>query len=72
VSRPIYVFQSGRLARKANTVYFENSEGVKRYIPVENTSEIYLFGEIDLNKEALEFFAKTRLFCTSLTIMSIT
>ena len=61
MSRPIYIFQSGRLARKANTVYFESSEGVKRYIPVENTSEIYLFGEIDLNKEALEFFAKNEI-----------
>jgi len=61
VSRPIYIFQSGRLARKANTVFFENSEGVKRYIPVENTSEIYLFGEIDLNKDALEFFAKNEI-----------
>lgn len=61
MSRPIYIFQSGRLARKANTVYFENGEGVKRYIPVENTSEIYLFGEIDLNKDALEFFAKNEI-----------
>jgi len=61
MSRPIYIFQSGRLSRKANTVYFENSEGIKRYIPVENTSEVYLFGEIDLNKEALEFFAKNEI-----------
>lgn len=52
--KPIYVFTSGSFHRKDNTLYFE-SQGEKRYLPVENVSEIYLFGEVDLNKRFLEF-----------------
>lgn len=54
MKRPIYIFSSGELKRKDNTLFFENEDG-KRYIPVENTSEIHIFGEVDINKRFLEF-----------------
>jgi len=54
LKRPIYIFSSGELKRKDNTLYFENEEG-KKYIPVNNTSEIHIFGEVDINKRFLEF-----------------
>lgn len=54
MKRPIYIFSSGELKRKDNTLYFENEEG-KKYIPVNNTSEIHIFGEVDINKRFLEF-----------------
>lgn len=55
--KPIYVFTSGKLSRSANTILIETEER-KRYLPVEQVSELYFFGEIDLNKRFLEFVAQ--------------
>ncbi len=52
--KPVYVFSSGRLAREANTLILETPEK-KRHLPVEQVSELYIFGEVDLNKRFLEF-----------------
>lgn len=57
MKKPIYIFSSGELKRKENTIYFENEQG-KKYIPVENTAEIYVFGEVDVNKRFLEFLTQ--------------
>ena len=54
MKRPIYIFSSGELKRKDNTIFFENEQG-KKYIPVENTNEIYIFGEVDINKRFWSF-----------------
>ncbi|MDI3473083.1 MAG: CRISP-associated protein Cas1 [Thermotogaceae bacterium] len=60
---PIYIFKSGKLSRKANTIVFEEKteNARKKYIPVENLLEIKVFGEIDLNKRLLEFLAQKRI-----------
>ncbi|WP_038043988.1 type I-B CRISPR-associated endonuclease Cas1b [Thermus tengchongensis] len=55
--KPVYVFSSGRLGRQANTIVLETSEA-KKHLPVEQVSELYLFGEVDLNKRLLEFVAQ--------------
>lgn len=54
----VYIFSSGRLKRKDNTLFFETKEGEKKFIPIENTKEIYIFGEIDLNSKILNFLAQ--------------
>ncbi len=54
MKKTIYIFSDGELKRKENTLYFETEEG-KKYIPVENTSEIMVFGEVSVNKRLLEF-----------------
>jgi len=54
VERTLYLFSSGRLQRKDNTICVETQEG-KRYFPVESVRDIYVFGEVDLNKKLLEF-----------------
>jgi CRISPR-associated protein Cas1 len=54
VKRTLYLFSSGRLKRKDNTICVETQEG-KRYFPVESVRDIYAFGEVDLNKKLLEF-----------------
>ncbi|MER3451925.1 MAG: subtype I-B CRISPR-associated endonuclease Cas1 [Thermus sp.] len=64
--KPVYVFSSGRLSRLANTIVFETDASPqgeqvkerKRHLPVEQVSELYLFGEVDLNKRFLEFMAQ--------------
>lgn len=60
MKKAIYIFSSGMLKRKDNTIFFENEEGIK-YIPVESTSEIYVFGEVDLNKRFLEFLTQNEI-----------
>ncbi len=58
MKRTIYIFSSGELHRKQNTLYFENTEGRKKYIPVENTKEILIFGEVTINKKLLNFLSE--------------
>jgi CRISPR-associated protein Cas1 len=43
MKKTIYIFSSGELSRKDNTIYFENDEG-RRFIPVEDSGEIIIFG----------------------------
>lgn len=53
----IYIFNSGKLKRKENTLFFERENG-RRYIPVEGLKEIYLFSEVDLNSKVLNFLSQ--------------
>lgn len=55
MKKPLYIFSSGRLKRKDDTIFFEGDQGVKKFIPIEDTSDIMVFGEVDLNKRFLEF-----------------
>jgi len=57
----IFVFSNGELKRKQNTIYFEGDKGIKKFIPVENTCELHLFGEVTINKEVLEFFSQNEI-----------
>ena len=45
--KPVYVFNAGELERHQNTLRFSTAEG-RRYVPVQTTSEIHAFGEMDL------------------------
>ncbi|WP_206598528.1 type I-B CRISPR-associated endonuclease Cas1b [Fervidobacterium thailandense] len=56
--KPLYLFSSGRLERKNNTISFVSENEERKYIPVENLTEIYIFGEVDLNKRVLEFLTE--------------
>lgn len=58
MKKTIYIFSSGELHRKQNTLYFESKEGKRKYVPVENTKEMMIFGEVSLNKKLLEFLSQ--------------
>jgi len=58
--KPIYIFSSGRLTRRQNTLFLETEDG-KRPVPIKQVSEIYVFGEVDLNKRLLEFLTQNRI-----------
>jgi len=58
--KPIYIFSSGRLSRRQNTLFLETEDG-KRPIPIKRVSEIYVFGEIEFNKRLLEFLTQNRI-----------
>ncbi len=55
MKKTVYIFSNGHLQRKDNTIFFESEEGDRKFIPVEDTSELMVFGEVDLNKRFLEF-----------------
>ena len=57
MKKSIYLFKDGQLKREANTLCLLTEEG-KRFIPVEDISEIHVFGEVDVNKRLLEFLTE--------------
>lgn len=57
MKKTLYIFQSGELKRKDNSLYFETEEK-KKYLPVEDINDIYLFGEVDVSKRFLEFVSQ--------------
>lgn len=57
----VYIFSTGRLKRKENTLFFENQEGARKYIPIEHTKEIFVFGEVDLNSKILNFLSQKQI-----------
>lgn len=57
MKKSIYVFSDGELHRKQNTLYFEGEKG-RKYIPVENTGEMLIMGEVTINKKLLEFLSQ--------------
>ncbi|TCW61804.1 type I-B CRISPR-associated endonuclease Cas1b [Treponema sp. J25] len=52
-----YIFKSGRISRKDNSIFLETKDG-DIPIPVNDIDSLYLFGEIDLNTKAINFFAQ--------------
>lgn len=52
-----YIFKNGRISRKDNSVFLSTQEG-DITIPINDVDNLYLFGEIDLNTKAMNFFAQ--------------
>jgi len=61
MKQPIYIFSDGKLERKQNTISFLSKENKRKYVPVETISELYVFGEMDLNKRILEFLTQNEI-----------
>lgn len=58
MKKTIYVFSNGELKRKGNTIFFETDDGKKKYVPIENTGELMIFGEVSINKKLLDFLSQ--------------
>jgi CRISPR-associated protein Cas1 len=56
----LYIFQSGELKRKDNTLEFQTENG-KKVLPINTISEIHVFGELTINKRALEFLTSSKI-----------
>jgi CRISPR-associated protein Cas1 len=56
--RSLYVTSNGTLHRRQNTLYFETENGKRKYVPIENTKEILIFGEVSINKKLLDFISQ--------------
>lgn len=57
MKKTLYFFSDGILQRKDNTIFYE-TENNKRFLPVEDVSEIMIFGEVNFNKTLLELLAQ--------------
>lgn len=60
MKKPLYIFSSGRLERRENTLSLETQEG-RKVIPINSVLEIKVFGELDINKRALEFLTRNQI-----------
>lgn len=58
MGRSYYIFKSGRIKRKENTLYFDGEGDTTKPIPIENVDDLYFFGEIDLNTKLLNFLGQ--------------
>lgn len=57
MKRSLYLFRSGELRRKDNSLCFVSEERTKHF-PVENIEDIYVFGEVEVSKKLLEFLSE--------------
>ena len=55
--KTIYLSSSGELKRRQNTLFFETKDG-RKYIPIQDTQEIMVFGEVTINKKLLDFISQ--------------
>jgi len=60
MKKPIYIFNSGKIKRKDNSLYFIQ-EKEKKNIPINTILEIHIFGEVELNKRVLEFLTQKKI-----------
>jgi len=59
MKRNYYISKNGTLQRKDNSLKFKLEEdGNHKYIPVEDVDSIYLFGEVNLNTNLINFLSK--------------
>lgn len=52
-----YIFKSGRICRKDNSIFLETSNG-NIPIPINTIESLYLFGEINLNTRVINFLSQ--------------
>lgn len=54
----MYITRSGAFKRKENTLFFVDEEGNRKFIPIEDTNDIFIFSEVDLNTRLLDFLSQ--------------
>ena len=57
MKKTIYIFSSGEIKRRGNTLCLIRENGEKKYIPVSEVSSLMIFGETTFNKRLLEFLS---------------
>ena len=53
-----YLYKSGRIQRKDNTLEIVYKDGSKKSIPVERVNDIYVMTEFDFNTNLLNFLGQ--------------
>jgi CRISPR-associated protein Cas1 len=60
MNQTIYIFSDGELKKRGNTLCFITKEN-KKFIPIENIREIFVLGEVTLNKRLFEFLTEKKI-----------
>ena len=58
MSQSLYLFASGLLKRKDNTIFFESDDGKRKYVPIEMVRDMHIFGKVTLNNDLLSFLTQ--------------
>ncbi|MDA3884076.1 MAG: type I-B CRISPR-associated endonuclease Cas1b [Candidatus Delongbacteria bacterium] len=58
MKRNYYLLNNGTLKREDNSLSFANEQGVKKYLPVNDVDNFYIFGEMNLNTALINFIAQ--------------
>jgi len=61
MGKTLYLMNSGELKRKDNTLCIVRESEKPKFLPVESTDEIMVFGEIDFNKSLLELLTQEKI-----------
>ena len=61
MKKSYYIFSSGEITRKDNTIRYINSSGDKKDLPIENIDEIYFMSQINLNSSFLNLMSKNQI-----------
>ncbi len=56
--RDVFIFSAGKLHRKHNTLYFTDDKGAARPLPIEQTENLHLFGNVDFNTSLLHILTR--------------
>lgn len=67
-----YLFSSGKLERKDNTVRLTRSDGKYKDLKIDVTRSIYLFGEVSTNTKCLNYLAQKKFLYIITIIMDFT
>lgn len=55
-----YIYSTGELQRRDNTLRFVGTEGNKRDLPIENISDIYIMSEMNFNTSLINLMANNK------------
>jgi len=58
LKRNYYLLNSGSLKREDNSLSFINEAGEKKYIPINDVDNFYIFGEMNFNTALINFIAQ--------------
>ena len=58
MKQPYYLYTSGKLQRKDNTLEIVYKDGTKKSIPVERASDLYIMSEFEFNTSLLNFLGQ--------------
>ena len=58
MGQSFYIYNSGDLKRKDNTLQFISSGGEKRDIPIERIDDIYVMSEMSFNTTFLSYISQ--------------
>uniref|UniRef100_A0A7V0Z5L3 Uncharacterized protein n=1 Tax=candidate division WOR-3 bacterium TaxID=2052148 RepID=A0A7V0Z5L3_UNCW3 len=61
IAKTFYIFTSGELVRRENTLCLKTQDEEKRFLPVVEVEQIFLFGENTFNTKLVDFLSQNKI-----------